>query len=214
MACSCPMTMLNPNLLFIIARRHIIHTWISSVASPIFNLVECLNCLAILGPSKSLLWWLAFLSELLPKRGFLDMEAEPFILILQSSLPELDPRKKSERNVWIRSKQCKHFLASIYILKKCSISYKNSKLFYSSHHSQNRRKNRNTKIHMHWCAAFWQDFVSWWENKGVEEKMGKSRKKQLFPSWTKLFKLHVGMKKSCFSFTFYNWIQEYFPSSL
>ena len=69
MACSCPMTILNPNLLFIIARRHIIHTWISSVASPIFNLVECLNCLAILGPSKSLLWWLAFLSELLPKRG-------------------------------------------------------------------------------------------------------------------------------------------------
>ena len=94
MACSCAITMLNPNLLFIIARRHMMQTWMSSVASPIFNFVECRSCLAIRGPSKSLLWWLVFLRELLPKRGFLDTDAEPFILILQSSLPELEPKKK------------------------------------------------------------------------------------------------------------------------
>ena len=85
------------------------------------------------------------------------------------------------------------------MLIKCSISYKNSKLFYSSHHSQKRRKNRNTKIHMHWCAAFWQDFVSWWENKGVEEKMGKSRKKQLHISFlNKIIQVACGYEKKLF----------------
>ena len=55
MACSCAMTILKPNLLFMMARRHIIQTWISSVVSPIFSLVECRIHLFIRGPSKSLL---------------------------------------------------------------------------------------------------------------------------------------------------------------
>ena len=53
MACSCAITILNPNLLFIIALKHIMHTWISSVVSPIFSLVECRKSLDIRGPSKS-----------------------------------------------------------------------------------------------------------------------------------------------------------------
>ena len=109
MACSCAITMLNPNLLFIIARRHMMQTWMSSVASPIFNFVECRSCLAIRGPSKSLLWWLVFLRELLPKRGFLDTDAEPFMLILQSSLPELEPKRK----------YISHNIESIFFQREC-----------------------------------------------------------------------------------------------
>ena len=53
MALLCWMTMLKPNLLFMIARRHMMHTCTSSVVSPIFSLVECLNILLTRGPSKS-----------------------------------------------------------------------------------------------------------------------------------------------------------------
>ena len=53
MALLCCMTILKPNLLFMIARRHMMHTCTSSVVSPIFNLVEWRNILLTRGPSKS-----------------------------------------------------------------------------------------------------------------------------------------------------------------
>ena len=53
MARLCWMTMLNPYLLFMIALRHMMHTWMSSVVSPIFNLVEWRISFDIRLPSRS-----------------------------------------------------------------------------------------------------------------------------------------------------------------
>ena len=50
-SCLCFITILNPYLLFMIARRHIMHTWISSVTSPILRsfsrLADFLNSLRV-----------------------------------------------------------------------------------------------------------------------------------------------------------------------
>lgn len=69
MALLCWITMLNPDLLFMIARRHMMQTWMSSVVSPIFNLVECRMSLDIRGPSRSRLdVWLDFFRLLAVER--------------------------------------------------------------------------------------------------------------------------------------------------
>ena len=49
----CCITMLNPDLLFMIALRHMMHTWMSSVVSPILSFVECRISFDIRGPSRS-----------------------------------------------------------------------------------------------------------------------------------------------------------------
>uniref|UniRef100_A0A6B0U5W1 Uncharacterized protein n=1 Tax=Ixodes ricinus TaxID=34613 RepID=A0A6B0U5W1_IXORI len=49
----CSMTMLKPNLLFMIALRHMIHTWMSSSASPMCNLAACFVARFSLGVSIS-----------------------------------------------------------------------------------------------------------------------------------------------------------------
>ena len=92
MACSCAMTILKPNLLFMMARRHIIQTWISSVVSPIFNLVECLIHLFIRGPSKSLLS--LFFELTVPKI------TEDFLLDLKEIKGKIKHKKKKIQKIW------------------------------------------------------------------------------------------------------------------
>ena len=75
------MTMLNPNLLFIMALKHIIHTWISSDSTPtrFFNfLLDCL-ILSTLDPTKSAFSPVLLLIVILPKMDFFD-NVEPLAL--------------------------------------------------------------------------------------------------------------------------------------
>ena len=65
MALLCWMTMLKPNLLFMMARRHMMQTWMSSLLSPILSLVERRISLSIRGPS---------MSRLVPDIDFLETE--------------------------------------------------------------------------------------------------------------------------------------------
>ena len=51
----CLMTKLNPYLLFMIALRHMIDTWISSFDSPIFNFWTCFEARFIRGELSSIL---------------------------------------------------------------------------------------------------------------------------------------------------------------